>query len=79
MLSVIGRVVRKISKNKKAEIIIHEQSGSTMCFQIREKEIPKLIIIDTGNIVRIEYRNDLSEKGEIRINNLILQTITPIS
>ena len=78
MLSIVGKVIKKISKNKRAEIVIDEQNGDQMCFQVREKEISKLIPIDTGNIVRIHYQNQLSEKDDIRINNLILRQITPL-
>ena len=82
MLSVVGKVLKKESKNKIAEIIIDEQNGNPMCFQVRQKEVLQLVSIDTGNMVRIQYEVDLSEKAKEgsthRINNLIAKIITPL-
>ncbi|WP_139959197.1 hypothetical protein [Flavicella sediminum] len=82
MLSVVGKVLKKELKNKSAEIIIDEQNGNQICFQVRSKEVIKLVTIDTSQIVRVYYQTDLSEvvkkEGVSRINNLILKEITPL-
>lgn len=83
MLSVVGKVLKKESKKKSAEIVIDEQNGNKICFQVRSKEIKKLVSIDTSQMVRIDYETSLSEApnkegGFNRVNNLILKEIKPL-
>ncbi|MFC2109842.1 hypothetical protein ACFLSU_04630 [Bacteroidota bacterium] len=83
MLSVVGKVLKKISNSKNAELIIDEQNGNKLSFQVRSKEtILKLVSVDTGNMIRVGYESDLSElksgNTTSRINNLIAKEITPL-
>ena len=74
MPKIIGKILEKsiIPKPLKATLIIEsKEDGKHYLFQIRHKNINKIVLFDTLSEVVIYYENELS-RG---INNLILKNI----
>lgn len=80
-MTITGKVIeKKIKKTKnivKVNLFIKDFLGSVYCFQVRPKNIIKLVEVDTGCIVNIDYTNELNELE--RINNLVLNDIEIIT
>lgn len=74
MLRTTGTVVRKEKKINpvRVDLRVKDLDGNVLVFQVRPKNITKLIEIDTNDLVEVLYRNDLSDG----INNLIAEEIT---
>lgn len=83
MPKIFGRILKKQNievegKSIRIDLIIEEDTDNQFCIQTRPKNYHKVIELDTGNYVQVEYRNEISENGKNTFNNLILENITKI-
>ncbi|NAW50443.1 hypothetical protein GNY06_03250 [Elizabethkingia argentiflava] len=77
MPKIFGRILKKQKigvegKSLRMDLIIEEDTDNQFCIQTRPKNFYKIIDLDTGDYVQVEYRNEISENGENTFNNLIL-------
>ena len=70
-MTITGKVIKKEKKNVKVNLFIEDFLGSIFCFQVRPKNIIKLVEVDTGCIVQVDCSNECKNG----INNLILEDI----
>lgn len=76
MLSILGTVLKKEKKNKKAELVVQDDFGNDHAFQVRQNQLSKIAFATEGSKVQVFYKNEMAEKFYNkeckRFNNLIL-------
>ncbi|CAA7195428.1 MULTISPECIES: hypothetical protein [Chryseobacterium] len=81
MPKIFGRILKKQKiegKIIRVNLIIEEDTDNQFCIQTRPNNFHKIIDLDTGDFVQIEYRNEISEHDKNTFNNLILENIQKI-
>ena len=63
MLTIVGKVIKKEKKKHpaKAELLV-EVDGVVWNFQVRPKNISKLIEIDTNSRIQVSFTNNMKEE-----------------
>jgi hypothetical protein len=81
MPKIFGRILKKTKiegNSLRMDLIIEEDTDNQFCIQTRPKNFHKIIDLDTGDYVQVEYKNEISENGKNTFNNLILTNIQKI-
>lgn len=84
MPKIFGTILKKQrigfeGKYLRVDLIIQQDILNQFCIQTRPSNFYKIVDLDTGDYVEVEYRNQISENGHKTFNNLILQTIKKIT